>query len=135
MKHPALQDFSRLDVLQFLEEGYQAGLCNDHTALDFLLLDFQSKPKAEKRVKLSSPLKAAKRPILLIHPKKGRTLSPKEGEVLNWIAEGKTNWEISLILSVSENTIKFHVKNLMRKLDAKNRHHLVAKSYGINGSN
>lgn len=53
-------------------------------------------------------------------------LSPREKEVLNWIKEGKSTWEISIILGVSERTVKFHVYNVMQKLDAVTRTHAVA---------
>ena len=55
-------------------------------------------------------------------------LSPRQQEVLKWIIEGKTNWEISVILNLSERTVKFHVQQLMRKLGATNRSHLVANA-------
>ena len=35
---------------------------------------------------------------------------------MRWVAEGKTNWEISVILGVSLNTVKFHLKNIYEKL-------------------
>ena len=44
------------------------------------------------------------------------TLTPREHEIMRWVAEGKTNWEISMILNVSLNTIKFHLKNIYQKL-------------------
>lgn len=43
------------------------------------------------------------------------TLTTREEEIMRWVAEGKTNWEISIILSVSLNTIKFHLKNVYQK--------------------
>ena len=43
-------------------------------------------------------------------------LTPREVEIMHWVAEGKTNWEISIILHVSLNTIKFHLKNIYQKL-------------------
>ncbi len=43
-------------------------------------------------------------------------LTPREEEIMRWVAEGKTNWEISMILGVSLNTIKFHLKNIFEKL-------------------
>lgn len=55
-------------------------------------------------------------------------LSIREGEVLKWVKEGKTNWEISKILDISERTVKFHVSNIKKKLDAVNRGHAVAKA-------
>ncbi|CAF0703297.1 helix-turn-helix transcriptional regulator [Candidatus Methylacidithermus pantelleriae] len=53
-------------------------------------------------------------------------LSLREREVLHWVKEGKTNWEISRILGVSESTIKFHIKNILAKLDASTRSQAAA---------
>jgi DNA-binding CsgD family transcriptional regulator len=57
-------------------------------------------------------------------------LSRREIEVLNWAMAGKTNWEISMILHISEATVKFHVKNIMIKLRASSRTHAVAIALG-----
>lgn len=48
-------------------------------------------------------------------------LTAREIEVLNWIKEGKSSWDISVILKCSQRTIEFHVTNIMKKLDAVNR--------------
>ncbi len=53
-------------------------------------------------------------------------LSVREVEVLRWIKEGKTNWEISIILNISERTVKFHVHNISIKLNAVNKSHAIA---------
>ena len=55
-------------------------------------------------------------------------LSVREEEMLNWLKMGKTNWEISVILNISGRTVKFHVHNIMRKLNAVTRGHAVAKA-------
>lgn len=57
------------------------------------------------------------------------SLSLREREVLSWLMEGKSNWEIGMILHISERTVKFHLQNLMRKLGAINRHQLVANAF------
>ncbi|WP_029077510.1 helix-turn-helix transcriptional regulator [Bradyrhizobium sp. th.b2] len=49
------------------------------------------------------------------------TLTAKEVVCLRWCKEGKTNWEIGEILSISEKTVEFHLGNSMRKLGASNR--------------
>ena len=54
------------------------------------------------------------------------SLTDREQEVLRWLAQGKTSWDISMILGISERTVKFHVKNLLQKLDAATRAHAVA---------
>lgn len=57
---------------------------------------------------------------------KKKNLSPRELEVLKWIAKGKTAWEISVILSISRKTVELHGSNAMKKLGANNRTQAVA---------
>lgn len=58
--------------------------------------------------------------------KKCFLLTSREGEVLKWLKEGKTGWEISVILGISHRTVSFHVNNLIRKLNAVNSRQAVA---------
>lgn len=62
-------------------------------------------------------------------------LSSRENEVLNWLGAGKSSWDISMVLGISERTVNFHVYNLMRKLGAINRPQAVAiaASHGLIG--
>lgn len=55
-------------------------------------------------------------------------LSGRERECLRWIAEGKTAWEIGNILGIAERTVVFHTNNAVKKLDAANRTHAVARA-------
>jgi DNA-binding NarL/FixJ family response regulator len=48
-------------------------------------------------------------------------LSPREWEVLEQVSRGQTNTEIALQLGVSENTIRFHLKNIFAKINVNNR--------------
>jgi len=48
-------------------------------------------------------------------------LSPREAQVLLWIAQGKNNEEIGLILGASRNTIKKHVLHVLEKLGVETR--------------
>ncbi len=52
-------------------------------------------------------------------------LTSRELEVLRLIREGYRNKQIADQLSISENTVNFHVKNLMEKLRANDRTHAV----------
>src|SRR3954463_12011942 len=54
-------------------------------------------------------------------------LTAKEIECLKWCKEGKTNWEIGEILSISEKTVEFHLSNTIRKLGVSNRITAVVK--------
>ncbi|MGG7645048.1 response regulator transcription factor [Rhodovulum sp. YNF3179] len=53
------------------------------------------------------------------------SLTPKERDVLAGLCEGMSNKEISIQLDISLETVKMHVRNLMKKLGAKNRTHAV----------
>lgn len=48
-------------------------------------------------------------------------LTTRELDVLRLMADGKTNGDIARVLFVSEGTVKFHVKNILRKMQASNR--------------
>lgn len=48
-------------------------------------------------------------------------LTAREIEVLTWAARGKTRWETSQILSLSDETVKKHLDNICRKLDTQNK--------------
>ncbi len=52
----------------------------------------------------------------------GLGLSPRESEVLYWLAQGKSNPEIAIILSVSTGTVGRHLENIYPKLGLENRY-------------
>jgi DNA-binding NarL/FixJ family response regulator len=53
-------------------------------------------------------------------------LSPREIEVLRLVADGLMNREIGVMLFKSSETIKSHVTNILRHLEARDRAHAVA---------
>jgi DNA-binding CsgD family transcriptional regulator len=55
-------------------------------------------------------------------------LTLRESEVLHWAAEGKSNSVIGDIIGISDNCVKFHFRNIFRKLDAVNRQTAVVKA-------
>jgi DNA-binding CsgD family transcriptional regulator len=54
-------------------------------------------------------------------------LTPRETEVLGLLGRGATNASIASSLTISESTVKFHVKNILLKLGAKSRADAVAR--------
>jgi len=52
-------------------------------------------------------------------------ISPREVEVLQLAAAGRSNREIAIALAISEETVKAHMKNVLAKLDANDRTHAV----------
>jgi DNA-binding NarL/FixJ family response regulator len=55
------------------------------------------------------------------------SLTPRELDVLRLLARGNTNLAIATALVVREGTVKYHVKNILRKLGATNRADAVAR--------
>ncbi len=49
-------------------------------------------------------------------------------EVMQWLKEGKMSWEIGVILSISERTVKFHIANCYAKLNVRNRSQAIARA-------
>jgi DNA-binding NarL/FixJ family response regulator len=48
-------------------------------------------------------------------------ITPREAEVLLWIAQGKSNGEIGAIIQATENTVKKHVQHIFEKLGVESR--------------
>ncbi|MBO8126933.1 MAG: response regulator transcription factor [Firmicutes bacterium] len=63
------------------------------------------------------------------HKEPGAKLTPRELEILQCLAEGKSNREIADDLCISEKTVKNHLSNLFRKLDVSDRTQAVL--YGL----
>ncbi len=61
----------------------------------------------------------------------GESLSERESEVLQLIAQGATNQQIAEQLVVTVGTVKSHINHILRKLDAHNRTEAVARARGL----
>lgn len=59
-------------------------------------------------------------------PAEADPLTEREHDVLRLVADGATNREIASALFISENTVGFHMKNILGKLHLKNRSQAVA---------
>jgi two-component system NarL family response regulator len=57
----------------------------------------------------------------LVEAMESERLTPRELDVLKLLAEGQRNREIADALGLAEPTVKIHVNNLLRKLQAKDR--------------
>jgi len=66
-----------------------------------------------------------------------RALSAIQLEILNWIAEGKSNIDISTIMNISERTVRYHVSMILRNLGVASRAQAAAirnaKKFDLSG--
>jgi DNA-binding NarL/FixJ family response regulator len=58
-------------------------------------------------------------------------LTDREIEILQYVANGYSNKVIGKFLTVSENTIKYHLKKILQKLNARNRAEAVARAISL----
>jgi LuxR family quorum sensing-dependent transcriptional regulator len=92
--------------------------------------DFE--PRAKGAARFLS-LYAHSRALALSEIEKARrlansVLTDRERESLAWTAMGKSSWEISMILGVSERTVNWFIANAARKLGAVNRTQAVVNA-------
>jgi len=59
-------------------------------------------------------------------------LSERESEILHWVSNGKTNYEIGIILGISPFTVKNHLQRIFRKIDVTNRAQAVSRFEEMN---
>lgn len=48
-------------------------------------------------------------------------VTPRESEILSWVAAGKSDWAIGQLLNISGKTVNFHVENAKRKFGVATR--------------
>ena len=64
----------------------------------------------------------------------GLGLSPREAQVLAWVAEGKTNGEIGIILDARPRTVAKHLERIFRKLGVETRTAAAASALSLSAS-
>ncbi len=58
-------------------------------------------------------------------------ITPRQKQILEWIQAGKTNDEIATIIGSSVANVKYHIGQVMKKLDAYNRTQLISKAISL----
>jgi DNA-binding NarL/FixJ family response regulator len=116
-------------LLESVSHGASGYLLKSLTAEEFLeLLQGLERGEAALTGKMTARLikGVADRPRQQEYPTE--TLSPREIELLRLVATGHSNKAIAERVSISENTVKYHMKNILQKLAAKNRTEAVTQA-------
>lgn len=58
-------------------------------------------------------------------------LTPREAEVLSWVAQSKTNREVGLILGTSARTVQKHLEHIFQKLGVESRTGAILKAWQV----
>ena len=99
---------SEEDVQRAMKAGARGYLLKDSTQEEIL--------DAIRRVSLGETYLPARIVQKVAEGMRKPELSPREVEVLQWVAAGKSNKEIGAQLFIAEGTVKTHVKNVLEKL-------------------
>ena len=67
-------------------------------------------------------------------PQETPALTKRQSQILNWVQQGKTNFEIAVILELSPLTVKNHLQKLFKRLNVHNRTQAVAKRMADSGT-
>jgi DNA-binding CsgD family transcriptional regulator len=59
-------------------------------------------------------------------------LTPREREILRWLAAGKSNSQVATILAISPRTVHKHLERIFRKLGVENRTAAVVRALKLN---
>ncbi|KAF0117088.1 MAG: hypothetical protein FD163_68 [Hyphomonadaceae bacterium] len=95
-------------MLMFASKQHLALVSEDEEALNLVAITMLQRIKH---------IKAA-----ALFPKPATTsLTMREIECLGWVLEGKTNWEIGVLMGVAARTVQFHLANSARKMGVHNR--------------
>jgi DNA-binding CsgD family transcriptional regulator len=146
----SLQTNENAEIRRFMSEAQDFGINSGvsfpvHTAQgDFAMLSFaseQAKLVSNQRIQRVLPMgqlftaylhEAVRRvfdsDVLALSKIE---LTQRERQCLLWATEGKTTWETSQILSISERTVTFHLQNVQGKLGVGNRQQAVARAVSL----
>jgi DNA-binding NarL/FixJ family response regulator len=91
--------------------------------------DFSLAPAGEPAADEAAPIRSAPRVLDRALQSARDVLTRREVEVLELMAQGRTNAAIATQLVISEGTVKQHVKHVLRKLRAENRAEAVSRLY------
>ncbi|NRB38891.1 MAG: autoinducer binding domain-containing protein [Pseudomonadales bacterium] len=114
----------------FLAKAQEAGLINGASASsvtckklyhELNILSVSGRNLTEGQLEVLRLLQSCTCSLLEKSVDGAQQLTPREHEVLAWLAEGKSYWDISTICNISERTVKFHIQNIYQKLNAQNR--------------
>ncbi len=146
----SLLDGDNPEVRRFMSEAQDFGINSGvsfplHTAQgDFAMLSFASeRPQVDASPRLQRVLPIGQLFTAYLHEAVRRVfasevltltqvdLTGREKECLLWATEGKTAWETSRILNISERTVTFHLQNVQQKLGVSNRQQAVARAVAL----
>lgn len=116
------------DLFEAIEAGADGYLLKSLDTREFMdMLDgLQRGEAAMTRQTVTRLMKGFAKPARQAEPV--QRLTEREIELLRLVAAGMSNKAIARMLSISENTVKYHMSNILQKFDAQNRTEAVTQA-------
>ena len=119
------------DLFQAIQSGAEGYLLKDLSADEFLqMLQGLRQGEAALTRRMTARLMRGFADRSHGHDQPTEGLTQRELELLQLVAQGMSNKAVALELSISENTVKYHMRSILQKLDAQNRTEAVAHAIG-----
>ena len=115
------------DLFRAVEAGAQGYLMKDLEATQLRIM-LDAVQRGEAAMTSATAARILKR--FVRHGERARTdaLTERELQVLRLVTAGLRNRDIAIRLEISENTVKYHLKNILEKLHAQSRTELVGRA-------
>lgn len=133
---PWLRSFDRYDLCNMAAHGVVDRKNNSATFFSFFQISDHLGARHAHILKLLAPhlhlsLQRCASELSAPEPQVKLKLSALQREILRSLYIGKTNWEIALILGLTERNTKYHVEEIIRKLGVVNRTQAAVKAASL----
>ncbi len=117
------------DLFEAIESGALGYLLKDLSADQFFeMLDGLQRGEAAMTRQTTARLMKGLADLSPQRAEPAQSLTEREIELLRLVAEGMSNKAIAQTLSISENTVKYHMRNILQKLGVQNRTEAVTQA-------
>jgi len=115
------------DLFKAVQLGADGYLLKDLNSKEFInMIEGLEKGEAAINRKMAARVMSGFQQLATQKAEEPNQLTEREIELLHWMVEGFSNKGIAQKLFISENTVKYHIRNILQKLGAQNRTEAVA---------
>jgi len=127
----ALESLMQLNIQAYLNKPFSAVQLKSAIAITLAQYDLHSQAR-RKILELRNVLEKggglADAAVLTASRLQKIGLTPREAEVLHWVAQGKSNGDVAIILESSPRTVAKHIEHIFLKLGVESRTAAVAEA-------
>ena len=115
------------DLFKAIQSGADGYLLKDLNSKEFIeMLEGLELGEAAINRRMAARLMSGFQQLSMQKNEEPNQLTEREIELLQWMVEGLSNKAIAQQLFISENTVKYHIRNILQKLGVQNRTEAVA---------